>query len=227
MTTQEEVTDFYNRQIFPSKTSHKAYSELVPNNLSGLRVGDFGCGRSLFIDSFKTAGCDAIFLDISENALATIDYGRKIQASLTDIPLENQYMDVIYCIGVVHHIPELEEALSELMRVLKKGGTLYLGVYAEKSLQAGLRKLYENLNLNFFKKTLYALSGLLIWIKNYKNNLKFGSDEHDKRIDDLLKTPLVRYLPVKFYLKILEKHGMILHDVKRISCMNVIIIEKK
>ena len=115
--TQEQVTKFYDRIVFPSRTSHKAYEELVPQNLFSLKVGDFGCGQSLFIEVFKKLEYEAIFLDISKNALKTIDYGEKIQASLTDIPLEGSSMDVIFCIGVVHHIPKMEKAISELIRV--------------------------------------------------------------------------------------------------------------
>lgn len=224
--TQQKVTDFYDGMVFPSKTSHKAYAELVPQNLKGLRVGDFGCGQSLFIDSFKRTGCEAIFLDISPNALKTIDYGEKINASLTDIPLADEYMDMIYCIGVVHHIPDMERALSELMRVLKKGGKLYLGVYAERSFQASLRGLYDKTRSNSIRSLIYWFSGLLIWIRNYKNALQFGSIEHRKRIDDLLETPLVRYIPSEVYLEILKRYGTRLQEIKRISCMNIIIIEK-
>jgi ubiquinone/menaquinone biosynthesis C-methylase UbiE len=226
MTTQKEITDFYDRRVFPSKTSHQAYSALVPNNVKGLKVGDFGCGQSLFMDSFRKAECDAIFLDISPNALRTINYGERINASLTDIPLGDEYMDIIYCIGVVHHIPETEKAISELLRVLRKGGRLHLGVYAERSFQATLRRMYDKTKSKIIKNILYSLGGVLIWLKNYKNGLGFGSMEQHQRIDDLFKTPLVRYLPVDFYLKVMERYRIKVHGIRRISSMNIITVEK-
>lgn len=224
--TQSRVTEFYDRMVFPSKTSHKAYEDLVPRTLEGLKVGDFGCGQSLFINIFRDLKYDAIFLDISQNALKTINYGMKIRASLTDIPLEDDLMDVIFCIGVVHHIPEMEKAISELVRVLKKGGRLYLGVYADKSLQATLRKIYDSTNNLFFKKIVYITTGLLIWLKNRKNGLYFRSIEHYKRTDDLLITPLVKYLPETQYIKLFLKYNSKIIEIKRISSMNILIIEK-
>jgi ubiquinone/menaquinone biosynthesis C-methylase UbiE len=226
MVTQKQVTDFYDRLVFPSKTSHKAYSELVPNDLNGLKVGDFGCGQSLFLETLRKAESDAVFLDISNNALKTIDYGKKINASLTSIPLVNESMDLIYCIGVVHHIPEMDKSISELLRVLKVGGRLFLGVYADTSIQAILRRLYDKTNNNIVKKVIYCLSGILIFAKNYRNNLRYGSEEFYKRIDDLLKTPLVRYDPIEFYLELLGKYKIQINEVRRISCMNIIIVEK-
>ena len=80
MTTQKEITNFYNRMVFPSKTSHRAYSALVPNNVKGLKVGDFGCGQSLFMDSFKKAtmvnvtqaGEDCMFIPIFNSPMLVV-----------------------------------------------------------------------------------------------------------------------------------------------------------
>jgi ubiquinone/menaquinone biosynthesis C-methylase UbiE len=224
--TQDQVTAFYDGMVFPSKTSHKAYEELVPTNLNGMKVGDFGCGQSLFIDVFKKLEYDAVFLDISQNALATIDYGEKIHASLTDIPLEDNYMDVIFCIGVVHHIPEMEKAISEIARVMKRGGKLYLGVYSDTSLQAQIRKHYDNTDNVSLKNFIYSLTGMLIWFKNRKN-IHYKSIDNYKRTDDLLKTPLVRYLNPEYYSDIFRKYGCSLIEIKRISSMNILIYEKQ
>ena len=107
-------------------------------------------------------------------------------------------MDVIFCIGVVHHIPEMEKAIFELIRVLKTGGKLYLGVYTNRCVQAALRKTYDCSDNVFLKGIVYTATALLVWLKNRKNDLHFRSVDHYKRVDDLLKTPLVRYLPASY-----------------------------
>jgi len=226
LVTQDEVTKFYDRLVFPSKTSHKAYEELVPRNLGASKVGDFGCGQSLFIDTFRQLNYDVLFLDIASNVLKHIDYGKKIHASLTDIPLANGYMDVIFCIGVLHHIPEMGKASAELARVLKKGGRLYLGVYATKTLQSFIRKAYNRTGNALLRGIIYLLTGFLIWRRHRRNKLGYGSVEHVKRIDDILKTPYVRYLPPQYYATLFEENGCIVNDTTRISSMNVLILEK-
>jgi SAM-dependent methyltransferase len=219
---ESDVADFYNRLVFPSKSSHGAYAALVPDNLHGKKVGDFGCGRSLFIDVFKRHSYDAMFLDISPNALATIDYGEKILASLTNIPLPDAHMDDIYCIGVVHHIPDMGKAISELLRVLKPGGRLILGVYAPGSTQAMLRRVHDALAVAPLQWPVRWITRVLIWIKNRRNGLVFMSEDCSKRVTDILDTPLVRYIPVDAYKTLIEAHGGELHAVSRISQMNIL-----
>ena len=224
--SESDVAGFYNELVFPSRTSHTAYEELVPDGLEGKKVGDFGCGQSLFIDQFRRRGYDAIFLDIAPNALREIDYGEKILASLTSIPLPDQYMDHIFCIGVVHHIPDMEKALSEMLRVLKPGGTLTLGVYAPGSAQARLRALHDAIGFPMLQLPIRWLVRILVWIKNRKNGLSLFSRECAKRVDDLLLTPLVRYLPVNAYREIIETFSGQVVSVSRISSMNILEVRK-
>jgi SAM-dependent methyltransferase len=226
MVEQKQVTQFYDSLLFPSRTSHPAYRELVPTDLQNKIVGDFGCGQSLFQETFRMLGYQALFLDISWNVVSHIDYGKKVQASLTSLPLKSNCMDAIFCIGVVHHIPEMEEAIRELVRVLRPKGRLYLGVYTDRCVQAHIRKMYDSTNNAVIKKAIYSFAGLLIWIRNRKNKLKFRSIDYYKRIDDLLITPLVRYLPSDFYKKILERCGAEAENIKRISSMNILIVNK-
>jgi hypothetical protein len=63
----EHVTTFYDQLVFPSKSSHAAYSALVPDELGSKKVGDFGCGQSLFLERFRQLEYDAVFLDIRDH----------------------------------------------------------------------------------------------------------------------------------------------------------------
>lgn len=55
-----------------------------------------------------------------------------IKADICDLPFENDTYDLILCNHVLEHIPEDQKAMSELYRVLKKGGTLIAQVPLEK-----------------------------------------------------------------------------------------------
>jgi ubiquinone/menaquinone biosynthesis C-methylase UbiE len=57
-----------------------------------------------------------------------------VTASLLDLPFEAEMFDVVASTGVLQHTADPERALSELIRVLKKGATLYLGVYGKHGL---------------------------------------------------------------------------------------------
>ncbi len=224
--SEADVADFYDKMVFPSKTSHRAYEALVPTDLQGKRVGDFGCGQSLFQDVFERLEYDAVFLDIAPNVLSRIKYGEKVLGSLTDIPMEDAVMDNVFCIGVVHHIPDMEKALSEILRVIKPGGTLVLGVYAAGTVQARLRALHDGVPAGIMRKAVRGLSRILIWLKNRKNGLGFWDEDCSKRVDDLLITPVVRYVSTDVYAKMIDAHGGKIVSQDRISQMTILKISK-
>ena len=56
-----------------------------------------------------------------------------IKADITALPFENDRFDLIFCNHVLEHIPNDKQALSEIYRVLKKGGTAILQVPLEET----------------------------------------------------------------------------------------------
>ena len=57
-----------------------------------------------------------------------------VNASLTELPFENESYDVVCGFDVIEHIEDDKLAVSEIYRVLKKGGCVYLTVPAFQSL---------------------------------------------------------------------------------------------
>lgn len=68
--------------------------------------------------------------------ISNIDYittdflmeGVDLRASLTDLPCDSEYFDLIYCSNVLEHIKDDALAMSELFRVTKKGGLAIIQV---------------------------------------------------------------------------------------------------
>jgi ubiquinone/menaquinone biosynthesis C-methylase UbiE len=56
------------------------------------------------------------------------------QGSLLELPFEDESFDVVWSNGVIHHTVNPDRALSELARVLKPGGFLWLYVYGSGGL---------------------------------------------------------------------------------------------
>ncbi len=221
---QQKVTEFYNNLRFPSTINRKKYEVLVPKDLIGKKVGDFGCGQSLFIEIFKRLNYDSIFLDISKNVVDKIDYGEKICASLTDIPLEDDSMDYIFCIGVVHHIPEMNKAINEIIRVLSPGGTLVLGVYSPRTITAYLKKIYDAAYFKILKKLVEKITLLLMFFKNFKSNTSWSDNQ--KRVDDLLITPFVKYYETGYYADIIVDAEAQVKKIDKFNQMNIIWVVK-
>jgi SAM-dependent methyltransferase len=65
------------------------------------------------------------------------------RGSALDIPYDDASFDIVFSHGVLHHIPEIGRAQSEIHRVLRPGGLLVAMLYARYSLnyQASIRVL--------------------------------------------------------------------------------------
>lgn len=66
-----------------------------------------------------------------------------VKADILDLPFEDESFDVIFCNHVLEHIIDDKKAMSELYRVMKKGGWGILQVPMKNSLE----KTYEDFNI--------------------------------------------------------------------------------
>jgi SAM-dependent methyltransferase len=60
--------------------------------------------------------------------------GEVLEADGEDLPFEDASFDLVFSWGVIHHTSDMGRALSELLRVLRPGGTLVLMLYHRRSL---------------------------------------------------------------------------------------------
>ncbi|MFQ5599120.1 MAG: class I SAM-dependent methyltransferase [Candidatus Krumholzibacteriia bacterium] len=216
-----EVAKFYDRLVFPSRSSHFRYREFLPER-PGERVGDFGCGQSIFHDALREYAPPPTFLDISRNVLGTIDRGNRICADLRHLPFRDATYDRILCIGVVHHLPERSTALREMARVLVPGARLFLGVYAPRTLNARLRRLHDALPYRPWQGLVSFLTVELIHLRHLLSGKSLTREDLHMRADDFLKVPFVQYADPRTYAAEAESLGLRLLEVHRISAMNIL-----
>jgi SAM-dependent methyltransferase len=87
----------------------------------GRTVLDIGAGSAPYRSDF--AHTNYMTQDLMQTP--ALEYGRiDIVSDLTDIPLPDGSADVVLCTEVFEHVPEPLAALSELVRLMKPGGTL-------------------------------------------------------------------------------------------------------
>jgi arsenite methyltransferase len=113
--------------------------------LSGGRkiILDAGCGSGFsallfFGDHLKSH--DYLGVDISDavevarTRFRELGYpGDFLKASLTDLPIDNETLDVIFSEGVLHHTDDTGESIEYLSTKLKTGGRFMFYVYAKKT----------------------------------------------------------------------------------------------
>jgi SAM-dependent methyltransferase len=131
--------DAYFRRVYPYLDDF-----LDLESLRGGKVLEIGLGSGYtFLRISQVAG-RCIGLDLSEETLR-LNLRRKeisgsnaalIHASATDLPLADGSLDAVVTIGCLHHIPDIEQAVAEIRRVLKPGGVLKGMVYNRNSWRA-------------------------------------------------------------------------------------------
>ena len=91
------------------------------HGLESARVLEVGAGTG----GLQDVVADYVGLDISSQVRAHF-HKPFVQASATQMPFPDGAFDAIWTINVLEHVPGPEQALTEMRRVLKDGGLLYL-----------------------------------------------------------------------------------------------------
>lgn len=159
----------------------------------GSSVLDAGCGsgrhlRALArLPGLKLVGIDRNPADVEEaqknlkNMTDAVSTGFHVACGdITALPFESESFDCVICSEVLEHIPEHEEALKELVRVLKPQGSLVVSVprYFSERICWMISSQYskdEGGHIRIYKKKqmkkMLARQGMKCWKINYKHAL--------------------------------------------------------
>lgn len=107
----------------------------------GADVLEIGVGLGSDHLSFAAAGARMHALDLSAEHLRHTRrhlafHGLRTEARLGDAernPWPDESFDLVYSFGVLHHTPGTAEAIQEVLRVLRPGGTALIGLYHRDS----------------------------------------------------------------------------------------------
>lgn len=157
---------------------HESYKEqfldwiapITPDFFQGKVIADAGCGMGRFTRLAAEFGArDVIGFDISpavESAWklsGRLDNLHFIQADIHSLPLKADF-DLVYSIGVLHHLPDPEQGFRDICRLLNNGGTLSIWVYGYENnefIVKYLNPFRENVTSRIPLSVLYFLTFIL------------------------------------------------------------------
>lgn len=98
------------------------------------RVLEVGCGRGHLVARLREEGVDAVGIDLNPHAIehGVTDALRTMDATRLEFP--DAHFDAVVSMHAIEHIPDLDAALTEMVRVVRPGGTLVL-VYPAEPIQ--------------------------------------------------------------------------------------------
>jgi SAM-dependent methyltransferase len=112
-------------------------------NVAGKQVLEIGLGEGsdserLIRQEARWSGVDLTSESIervrARLKLRDLPYEDLQQGSVLDLPFADNSFDMVFSHGVLHHVPDIHHAQSEIHRVLRPGGELVIRVYARRSL---------------------------------------------------------------------------------------------
>lgn len=147
--TQFSDSEAYSKQYYEEIEQHRF--TLLPSIFSlaqftrhhGQKVLEVGVGAGTDFLQWARAGCQVYGIDLTEAGIDHVRHRLSLYgfaatdlrvADCEHLPYPDNFFDVVYSYGVIHHTPNTEQALSEIVRVCKPGGQIKVMIYHRHSL---------------------------------------------------------------------------------------------
>jgi len=122
----------------PVRAAHQHHREaawfrrLAGGALSGQQVLEVGCGRGVGAEVIldRLGAADVIAFDLDEGMVDLARkrlHGRPVSLSVGDvceIAQPSSTIDAVVDFGIIHHVPQWQQAVAEIARILRPGGVL-------------------------------------------------------------------------------------------------------
>ena len=125
---------------------HRPFGRLFPyDDYRGKKVLEVGCGMGAMAMNWARAGAQMTAVDLTPTAVEQTRrrlelFGLQAEVRQADgrkLPFEDGQFDYVYSWGVLHHSPDLDRSIAELMRVVKPGGGFGVMLYHRHSFLYG------------------------------------------------------------------------------------------
>ncbi|MBD3164858.1 methyltransferase domain-containing protein [Candidatus Woesearchaeota archaeon] len=154
------------------------------------KILDVGCGMGRHLLILKNEGFEVYGCDISKKAIKSsseiIDKKRLKLSDMSNLEYKDNSFDCIISIAVIQHgkISKIKKAISEIFRILKKGGVIFINTISDKDFsfrtgkeiepntRIGTEQLDGNITHHFFSENE---------IKELFSDFEIISLEHNRR----------------------------------------------
>ena len=125
--------DVYTDHEIHARTIIGVLNEIYAGRQKNTLILDLGCGTGMLTKMLSQEGYKVIGMDISFSSLCVhqdkYPTHKLIQADANFLPIAENTLHSVVCLGVWRHFPDVEKVLDEVARVLTKDGTFVVGYF--------------------------------------------------------------------------------------------------
>jgi len=127
---------------FRYRTEGHILDELDQIDFKNKKVLEIGLGQGADSMQISLRGADYYGIDLTDESvrrlkerfkLFDLNYNSIIKDNAEKIPFEDNFFDIVYSHGVIHHSPKIDKIVSEIHRVLKPDGKAVIMLYHKNS----------------------------------------------------------------------------------------------
>ncbi len=209
-TKTEKVKEFFEE---PSRYLGERFSILVRAQIARdfvgererIAIADLGCGDGSISLPLLGVSNQITLVDLAENMLqvakkntppAAAGRVRFLNCEFSELPDDPEF-DVVLCIGVLAHVPSVDEAIAKVARICKRGGKCIFQLTDHTSLLARLSRLKARLrNRSSQRERGYSTNPTTL------PQIVALANQHGLRLTGQRRysviLPLMRYLPANW-----------------------------
>lgn len=196
------------RRATYSVVAYDVYEKLG-KGFSG-KILEIGCAGGFLVEElhklFPTSELTGIdvsgeMIKIAKSNYNNIKNVNFSQASVYSLPFNKEHFDLVICQGSLHHFYKVEEAVKEMLRVLKKDGFIYIQDLRRDIFKKNLQEKLESMKDDYQKErelksikaslTKNEINKLMkkLKIKNYEfKEAVFSKDNTENNKQNILKS---------------------------------------
>lgn len=185
--TDKKTKEFYDREVIkfikrtkvPTNEGYQyyVYKWILKHTKPADHVLDVGCGVGILSNMLEKSGRSVVGIDISKNS---IDHCKKQllklvfkQSTVYKIPSGDDIFDVVACNQLIEHLDNVEDAIKEMLRVLKPGGKLLVTTPVGTMLDIPSKEIVGHIQTWDFYKIMilfekFGCDFKIYWINKFK-----------------------------------------------------------
>jgi len=202
ITYKKDKSFYENYDIFRYRTEGHILEELDKLELKDKKTLEIGLGQGA--DSMQLIDRGAIYygIDLTEESVRRVmerfrlykkNYQEIKVSNAESIPYPDNFFDVVYTHGVIHHSPSIEKIVSEIHRVLKPTGKAVIMLYHKNSFN-------YYISIGIFRRIGLVLLLVFPFLARLVSKLTGESKERINRHRELIKKEGWSYLKMKNFI---------------------------